>query len=214
MSSEKSGWQKNPLVNMIIGFILTGVLGTAVTQHFIGQREQEKLRAQRTIDRKEAIKYFTELNEERNVRAEILLGALRGNLNDEDIKIARQEYEKAYVAWSVGRPGGLLLIRDLLSKGDYQLVEKGFQESLVGKILNPISLCLSASLQLGTDREAINQTLDVCGIDELIEFSRTCSLSLATAVSDLAGVHSEWGSTKEIAELQEQARESISKQCP
>ena len=214
MNPEQSGWKNNSLVNMILGFILTGVLGTAVTQHFMGQREQEKLRAQHTIDRKEAIQNFTKLNEERNVRAEILLSTLRSNSSNEEIKISRQEHEKAYIAWSVGRPGGLLLIRDLLSKNDYQLVKKVFQESLIEKIFNPISLCLSASLQLGTDREAVNKTLDVCRIDELLELSSTCSLSLAAAVSDLASVHSEWVSTKDIAELQEQARKSIIKQCP
>jgi hypothetical protein len=199
---------------MVLGFILTGVLGTAITQHFLDQREQEKLRAQATLDRKQAIQQFSRLNEARKVRAEIMLKALRGDSNDDAVKTARQEYEKAYVDWSVERPSTLLLFRDLLSSENYQLVETRFTESLMGKIFSPIRLCLTTSLGHGNDRAAVHRTLEACRIDELLELSSTCSLALAAAVSDLAGTHSEWVSTEDLTELQKRARDSIGKQCP
>jgi hypothetical protein len=199
---------------MVLGFILTGVLGTAITQHFLDQREQEKLRAQATLDRKQAIQQFSRLNEARKVRAEIMLKALRGDSNDDAVKTARQEYEKAYVDWSVERPSTLLLFRDLLSSENYQLVETRFTESLMGKIFSPIRLCLTTSLGHGNDRAAVQRTLEACRIDELLELSSTCSLALAAAVSDLAGTHSEWVSTEDLTELQKRARDSIGKQCP
>ncbi|MDH3934660.1 MAG: hypothetical protein OEU62_05795 [Gammaproteobacteria bacterium] len=214
MSTDRTSWLKHPLVNVVLGFILTGVLGTAITQHFLDRREQERLRAQVTLDRKQAIQQFSMLNEERKVRAEMLLKALRSHSSDDEVKTARQEYEKAYVAWSVERPGTLLLFRDLLSSENYQLVETGFQESLVGKIFSPIRLCLTTSLGHGDDREAVNRTLEACRIDELLELSGTCSLALAAAVSDLAGTHSEWASTDALVELQKRARDSIGEQCP
>ena len=46
MSADRTSWLKHPLVNVVLRFILTGVLGTAITQHFLDQREQERLRAQ------------------------------------------------------------------------------------------------------------------------------------------------------------------------
>jgi hypothetical protein len=199
---------------MVLGFILTGVLGTAITQHFLDQREQEKLRAQATLDRKQAIQQFSRLNEARKVRAEIMLKTLRGDSNDDAVKTARQEYEKAYVDWSVERPSTLLLFRDLLSSENYQLVETRFTESLMGKIFSPIRLCLTTSLGHGNDRAAVQRTLEACRIDELLELSSTCSLALAAAVSDLAGTHSEWVSTEDLTELQKRARDSIGKQCP
>jgi len=214
MSTDRTSWLRHPLVNVVLGFILTGVLGTAITQHFLDRREQERLRAQVTLDRKQAIQQFSMLNEERKVRAEMLLKALRSHSSNDEVKTARQEYEKAYVAWSVERPGTLLLFRDLLSSENYQLVETGFQESLVGKIFSPIRLCLTTSLGHGDDWEAVNRTLEACRIDELLELSSTCSLALAAAVSDLAGTHSEWVSTEDTAELQKRARDSIGKQCP
>ena len=214
MSEDRTSWLRHPLVNMVLGFILTGVLGTAITQHFLDQREQEKLRAQVALDKKQAIQQFIRLNEERKVRAEILLKALRSEPSIDEVKIARQEYEKAYVAWSVERPGTLLLFRDLLSTENYQLVETRFTESLVGKIFSPIRLCMTTSLGHVDDRAAVNRTLEACRIDELLELSSTCSLALAAAVSDLAGTRSEWVSTEEIAELQKRARDSIGKQCP
>jgi len=214
MSEDRTSWLRHPLVNMMLGFILTGVLGTAITQHFLDQREQEKLRAQVALDKKQAIQQFIRLNEERKVRAEILLKALRSEPSIDEVKIARQEYEKAYVAWSVERPGTLLLFRDLLSTENYQLVETRFTESLVGKIFSPIRLCMTTSLGHVDDRAAVNRTLEACRIDELLELSSTCSLALAAAVSDLAGTRSDWVSTDDMTELQKRARDSIAKQCP
>ena len=214
MSEDRTSWLRHPLVNMMLGFILTGVLGTAITQHFLDQREQEKLRAQVALDKKQAIQQFIRLNEERKVRAEILLKALRSEPSIDEVKIARQEYEKAYVAWSVERPGTLLLFRDLLSTENYQLVETRFTESLVGKIFSPIRLCMTTSLGHVDDRAAVNRTLEACRIDELLELSSTCSLALAAAVSDLAGTRSDWVSTDDMTELQKRAGDSIAKQCP
>ena len=214
MSEDRTSWLRHPLVNMVLGFILTGVLGTAITQHFLDQREQEKLHAQVALDKKQAIQQFIRLNEERKVRAEILLKALRSESSVDEVKTARQDYEKAYVAWSVERPGTLLLFRDLLSTENYQLVETRFTESLVGKIFSPIRLCLTTSLGHVDDRAAVNRTLEACRIDELLELSSTCSLALAAAVSDLAGTRSDWVSTDDMAELQKRARDSIAKQCP
>jgi hypothetical protein len=214
MSADRKSWLEHPLASIVLGFILTGVLGTAITQHFLDRREQEKLRAQATLDRKQAIHQFSKLNEERKVRADMMLKALRSNSNDDELKTARQEYEKAYVTWSVERPSTLLLFRDLLSSENYQLVETRFTESLVGKIFSPIRLCLTASLSHGNDREAVNRTLEACRIDELLELSSTCSLALAAAVSDLAETNSEWFATEDMVELQKRARDSIDEQCP
>ena len=214
MSADGTTWLRHPLVNMVLGFILTGVLGTAITQHFLDQREQERLRAQVALDTKQAIQQFSKLNEERKVRAEMLLRDLRSDSNGDEVKTAKQEYEKAYVAWSVERPSTLLLFRDLLSSENYQLVKTGFNESLVGKIFSPIRLCLTPSLGHGDDRAAVNSTLEACRIDDLLELSSTCSLALAAAVSDLAGTRSEWISTDDMAELQKRARDSIGKECP
>ena len=214
MSEDRTSWLRHPLVSMVLGFILTGVLGTAITQHFLDQREQERLRAQVAIDTKQAIQQFSRLNEERKVRAEMLLKALRSDSNGDEVKTAKQEYEKAYVAWSVERPSTLLLFRDLLSSENYQLVKTGFNESLVGKIFSPIRLCLTTALGHGDDRAAVNSTLEACRIDELLELSSTCSLALAAAVSDLAGTRSEWILTDDMAELQKRARDSIGKECP
>ena len=213
MSKEKADWLRHPLVNIVLGFILTGVLGTAITQHFLDQREQEKLRAQMVLDKKQAIQQFSKLNEERMVRAEIVLKTLRGSSTKDEVKKATQEYEKAYIKWSVERPGTLLLFRDLLSPENYQIVETGFKENLVAKIFDPIRLCLNTSLDHGDDKAAVTKTLDTCGIDELLERSSACSQALAAVVSDLAETSSEWVLTEDMEELQNSARDSIAKHC-
>ena len=86
MSEDRTSWLRHPLVSMVLGFILTGILGTAITQHFLDQREQERLRAQVALDTKQAIQQFSKLNEEQKVRAEMMLRALRSDSNDDEVK--------------------------------------------------------------------------------------------------------------------------------
>ena len=214
MTTDRTDWLKHPLVSVVVGFILTGVLGTAITQHFLDRREQEKLHAQLALDRKQAIQQFSKLNEERMVRAEMMLKALRSEPGHDETKDAIRAHEKAYIAWSIERPGMLLLFRDLLSSENYQLVATAIDESLVGRIFRPIRRCLSESLAHGDNRQAVSDTLEACRIDELLELSSICSLALAAAVSDLARASSEWVSNEQIEEVQKRARDSIGKQCP
>ena len=91
----------------------------------------------------------------------MLLKALRSGASDDEVKTARQEHETAYVAWSVERPGTLLLFRDLLSSENYQLGETGFKQSLEEKIFSPIRYCLTTALGHGDDRAAVNRTLEL-----------------------------------------------------
>lgn len=214
MSEKKESWLRHPLVSMVLGFIMTGVLGTAITQHFLDQREAEKLRAQIAIDRKYAIQQFSKLNEERKIRAELLVRALRSDSNENGVKTAQQAYEKAYVVWGVERPSTQLLFRDLLSSEDYELIRDKFEESLVEKIYSPITLCLNTSLVHGDDRAAVNDTLEACRMDELLELSSTCSLAIAAGVSDLAETPSGWASTEHMEEQRKQTRDSIREHCP
>jgi hypothetical protein len=213
MTKDRTDWLRHPLVSVVLGFILTGVLGTAITQHFLDQREQEKLRAQMVLDRKQAIQQFSRLNEERKVRAEILVKALRIDPAGNEAKKAIQKYEKAYIGWSTERPGTLLLFRDLLSSENYQLVATAFNEHLVEEVFQPIRRCLTTSLGHGDDRVEVSETLEACRIDELLELSSTCSLALAAAVSDLAETRSGWFSMEDIAEIQKRARNSINEEC-
>ena len=213
MSEARTDWLKHPLVNVVVGFILTGVFGTAITQHFLDQRAKETLQAQIALDRKKAVQQFSELNESRKVRAEILLHALRSG-DDEELKSAKREYEKAYVTWSVEQQGVLLLLRDLLAREDHQLVKGRLQEVLVGKIFDPLRSCLTAAYAHRNDRAAAIKALDDCRANELLERSGTCARALAGAVSDLAGAHSAWASDGQSADLRKRARDSIQQACP
>ena len=214
MSTSRAEWLRHPLVNIVLGFILTGVLGTAITQNFLDQREQEKLRAQLVIDKKQAVIQFSKINEERRVHGELVLNALRGNANSDELKAAKKEYDKAYVTWSVERPATLMLFRELLSPENYQLVKSRFEESLVGKVFNPIRQCLRKSFAHVDDKAAINKTLEACQIDDLLERGSTCSQALAAAVSDLADAGSEWTSSEDMEALRKGAHETIAKNCP
>ena len=42
-TEKKKSWVSHPLTTMIAGFLLTGVLGTALTQNFMDRRERKNL---------------------------------------------------------------------------------------------------------------------------------------------------------------------------
>jgi hypothetical protein len=213
MSETQTEWLRHPLVSMVLGFVLTGIVGTAITQHFLDHREQEKLRAQVAADRKQAIQQFSKLSQARNVRAEMMLKALRSDADGDELASFKQEYDKAYVEWSIERQSILLLFRDLLSAESAKLIEKNVTQSLGENIVNPIRNCLTDAIDKADDRATVKQIFLSCQIDELLDRSSACSLALAKAVSDLAGKHSEWISKEDKAVAREEARDSIGKQC-
>jgi len=61
---------------VIIGFLLTGVLGTAITQYYIAVREKQAQQRELATTRKESIAELSALNAEYLARAEMLLAAI------------------------------------------------------------------------------------------------------------------------------------------
>ena len=67
---------KHPLANVVIGFLLTGVLGTSITQYYLALREKQKAQHELTVARKESIATLSTLNAEYLARAGRILAAV------------------------------------------------------------------------------------------------------------------------------------------
>ena len=73
---KKKNFLDHPMTTMVIGFLLTGVLGTAFTQYFMHRRDQENLRIEAVITRKEAVRELSHLMASRLLQAELLVEAI------------------------------------------------------------------------------------------------------------------------------------------
>ena len=61
------------MATMAIGFILTGVLGTGLTQYFMHRRDQDNIRSVAVITRKEAVKELSHLMAARQLQAQLFV---------------------------------------------------------------------------------------------------------------------------------------------
>ncbi len=184
-------WYEHPLANVVVGFLLTGVLGTALTQHFLDRREREKLRTQGAIERKEAVRQFSELMATSQLRAELLVEATKSGQPADVVAKRKADFEAAYADWRMQRGGLSLLTRDLMSEEHY------FQfEEFVGKRLNdgalvPLRACLMDAYRASKKAGSGIADLD-CDLAGLARQATECS----DAVIDALYVFASAGVTK------------------
>ena len=103
------------MTKVIVGFLLTGVVGTALTQYLFDRRQDEQLRAQRAQDRQDAVDIAIQLTGEGQIRIELLGEApLRDEALEEIDRLGGAQEDDA-IEWRKEVPRLLLSARDLLS---------------------------------------------------------------------------------------------------
>ena len=103
------------MTKVIVGFLLTGVVGTALTQYLFDRRKDEQLRAQRAQDRQDALDIAIQLMGEGQIRIELLGEAPLRDEALEEIDRLRAAQEDDAIEWRKEVPRLLLSARDLLS---------------------------------------------------------------------------------------------------
>lgn len=184
-------WYEHPLANVVVGFLLTGVLGTALTQHFLDRREREKLRSQGAIQRKEAVRQFSELMATSQLRAELLVEATKSGQPPDVVAQRIDDFEAAYATWRMQRGSLALLTRDLMSEEHY------FQfEEFVGKRLNDGALVPLRACLMDAYRAAKEPGSGIAGPDCDLEVLARRATECSDAVIDALYVFASAGVTK------------------
>ena len=112
---------RHPMANVIIGFVLTGVLGTTLTQYDSMKRQQEAQHQQQIEARKKAVSELSSLNDEVLACAEGLLRALE--LGDsEHLDELKKLYNDAVLHWKTEHHSTLLIARDVLPASMYHVL--------------------------------------------------------------------------------------------
>jgi hypothetical protein len=179
---------RHPLTSILVGFVLTGVVGTLVTNHFADRRQHEARAIERREVRRKAIVEVSRLFSERLERAEAVSVATEGRASKEVIARLKQLYDDAETRAAVVRQEVTLLMREAMLESDFERLRSDIDTRLATRRMRPLHECLdraTARLRAGGDGAAV---LEECRSAQLIEESRACNDVVTDALYDLASL--------------------------
>lgn len=190
MSESKKSFAdvlKHPMANVIIGFLLTGVLGGALTNYYTTKRAEDA-RVQAQIQaRKEAVIKLTGLNAEQIARAEQLMTALEAGNTQKDLVELAELYQAANIRWRSETSPALTAAREVLPPDVYYDFRARVKGEFRARFLKPLKRCLSMSQKAMAEGEPVANVLASCKARELLEGASTCSDALMDLLYELAG---------------------------
>jgi hypothetical protein len=129
---------RNPIANVVIGFLLTGVLGMSLTQYYSMKRQQEAQHQRQIEARKKAVSRLSSLNGEVLAHAERLLRAIELG-ESENVDELKKLYDDAAVRWETENHSTLLIAREVLPTSAYYRFRDRLREGFQDRFLTPIS---------------------------------------------------------------------------
>jgi len=125
---------RHPMTLIVASFVLTSILGVAFGSWIAKEaRDAEQSHAD-AESRKTAVQNLSRLIYERRVRAEMLASSFLRDAQQDEIKERKRLYDEVLVRWNVNTHANLFLVREVLKTGEYSLIERTVEFTLVDKI--------------------------------------------------------------------------------
>jgi hypothetical protein len=207
---------RHPLASMLIGFVLTGVIGTLLTNHFAELHQQEARAIEQRDARRKAVLEVSRLFSERLGRAEALSVAIEARASQEVIARLKQQYDDAEMRAVVVRQEGILLMREAMLESDFESLRSEIDRRLVAKRVQPLHDCLDragARAAAGSDGAAV---LKECRSAQLLQEARACGDIVSDALYDLASLPAAKAADPDAhaARVRAKNRDQIAQKCP
>lgn len=214
VSGLLEGLLRHPMATMLIGFVLTGVVGTILTNHFANLRQKEAGGIERREIRRKAVLEASRLFSERLGRAEALSVALESRASREAITRLKQLYDDAE-ARAVGvRQELVLLMREALLESDFESFRSDIETRLARKRMRPLRECVDragARALAGGDGAAV---LRDCRAAQLLAETRVCGDAIADGLYDLAALSALDPSDPHAVRVRTKTQNRIEQACP
>jgi hypothetical protein len=133
---------RHPLATMLIGFVLTGVVGTMLTNHFANLRQKEAAVIERREVRRQAVMEVSRLFSERLGRAEALAVAIDRRAARDVVSRLKQLYDDAEARAAVVRQELVLPTREAMQESDFESPRLEIETRLVRKRMRPLRECM------------------------------------------------------------------------
>ena len=186
---------KHPLANVIVGFLLTGVLGTTITQYYLVLREKQKQQNELTVTRKESIAALSTLNAEYLARAGRLLATVEKG-NEAGVKELKSIFDDAAVRWQIEKPPTILAARDVLPADIYFQFRDHLDEGFRDRFMVPFGKCLENAVEELAEGGDVASVLQDCMAKDYLTQATACSRVLLDMLYELSGYTVE-GKTEE-----------------
>jgi len=212
-TAKRKGLLSHPMTNMVVGFLLTGVLGTALTQYFMDRRDQEKARSAAVVTRKEAVRELSHLMAARQLQAQLMVEAIEAGASEEELNKIKHENHEAYKAWQTDRASTMLLAREVMSDDAFKEFSRRVEQGLGEHIFEPLRECILDIASKSKQRQAALTAIEQCRIHEILDKSEECSSALVDGLYVLAAAGTSGSDVSETPRARG-ARARIEKACP
>jgi hypothetical protein len=189
--STRKGLSEHPIVQMLVGFVLTGLLGAFLTSYFeetAKEREIEVARANTERDaRFSTVQQLTELVYGRRAAADLVISAINRDAPMEEVQNRKRAYDQAYVAWNTQLQSALFRIRRATNEAAESKFEIWFNRDL-GDLLRIQDDCVTQAFDV---RQKRRRAID-CNWSDKVRFSglsgaiQECSYYVTDAFAEYA----------------------------
>ena len=187
-TENKHSWAeilKHPMATLIMGFFLTGVVGTGITNYYSMKQREEKRHIEMVETNKKTVSLLASLNAERLAQAEMLFNALeRGNT--ESIKKLIKMYRETELRWKSESTPALMAARQVLPDEKYYRFREYMENEYRTQFLVPIGLCLELADQAIRNGNPVDGILTSCRAREYLKHAGQCNTAVLDTLYEMA----------------------------
>lgn len=204
---------RHPLAAIVIGFLLTGVVGTAISDHLAEQRQREAEAARLRDARRDAVRGLSQMYSERLMRMQMLMIAIDQHSPADVIKKVKGLYDEAEQKAAGERAANLLLVREVLGPADYDKWHSELETRVLRKRLVPLKECLEKATAAAIDGKDGAAILKQGNAEQLFQQIQAGSDAFVDGLYDLA-VATQSSSAADLTKARESVLKRIEQACP
>jgi hypothetical protein len=190
---------RHPLISVVVGFLLTGVVGTLLTHYF--QAQEKKALLQR--EAYNHIRQFSQAGARRITEAAYLRSALLRPVQETILEARKNSYDESAKQWNTDLIKHLLTFREYAESRDPIFIERNIEDDLV-PIFRAVDVCLTEEFDdvQGTNSSdlakhegrlicwvRVGDKEDAVELASLLEASRVCSYEISTLLFSWVAVN-------------------------
>jgi hypothetical protein len=206
-ASTKAGrWLRHPIAPTVVGFVLTGLVGCALTTWYTyWNARQERALADHKAHydmSTRAVQEFARTAYDRYTRAEMLQSSLLRHAPLDEVKQRKRAYDAAFAEWGASHQANLLAIRKITRSASYTSLEHSVDMKLV-PILREVDTCLTAAYhQRLAGHQTVRATLQRCGSVRKLQRSLDCSHAITGALFEVAATSASGPEDQTLKEIE------------
>jgi hypothetical protein len=212
-NSGPGGWLHHPLAPVVIGFLLTGVVGGTLTNFYTLQRAAAERKQAQIEARTQAVTRLSALSTEQIPRAEHLLTALQSDTRGDDLDELVELYQAASIRWRSEASPALIAAREVLPADDYYRFRERVKGEFRDRFLKPLEVCITRSQDALKTGGSVSRVLDECEASQLVTQAGHCVDGLMDLLYEIAAGAIEDHDQAWIEKERERHRERLAVAC-